>query len=248
MVLDEDLAALKLGANSPTPSTVVSTQVGGSSSTPTDALSSASEREDTEDPSPGKQRSRSASGSSAKSPSSRSQEEPVYSAQQLAHACADAWNKQGVVKNFDTERCAWLTYRFAAGVGLATWPACRVVLTCVRLLAECKYAPADVEVAFATALATIKSARSARFMSTMNSQERLLVAMLHVYCAHSLVFDEFVSFSLWHEWLFAPFCSLRAANGALMKVCALRHWRFNVPPEILQPNLAELRGDSRKAQ
>lgn len=163
----------------------------------------------------------------------------------LPFECFETWHEQqGWVKgrtSEDNHRCAVLAYRFCAALSLAHWPACRVVLTCVRLLVACHYAIADVEVCFAMALATLRSPRSAHLLNLMGPQERVLVAMLHTYCAHSLVFDEFVHFTIWHEWLLAPFCSMKTSSCALKKVCALRKWRFVVPQNILDPIVEELR-------
>jgi len=161
----------------------------------------------------------------------------------LEDECVEAWIAQGVMADHDARACAALTLRFCVCLGLVSWPACRVVLTCVRMLAECSYAFSDIEVTFAMALATVQSERSAKFMQGMSPKERLLVVMLHVYSAHSLVFDEFVHFGIWHEWLFAPFCSVKNSSGALMKIGALRRWRFTVPAETLLPVLEKLRGE-----
>lgn len=162
---------------------------------------------------------------------------------ELEAECVDAWQSQGAMERHDTRACAALTMRFCVALGLVSWPACRVVLTCLRMLAECGYNFCDIEVTFGMALATVQSARSAKFMEGMSPKERLLVVMLHVYCAHALVFDEFVHFGIWHEWLFAPFCSVKNSSGALMKICALRRWRFTVQPEMLMPIVEMLRGE-----
>lgn len=161
--------------------------------------------------------------------------------------CFETWNaQQGWVKGRNSEdhrRSAVLAFRFCAALSLAHWPACRVVLSAVRLLVACHYDVADVEVCFGMALATLRSPRSAHLLNLMGPQERVLVAMLHVYCAHSLVFDEFVHFTIWHEWLLAPFCSMKTSSCALKKVCALRKWRFVVPRNVLDPIVEELRQD-----
>jgi hypothetical protein len=163
---------------------------------------------------------------------------------ELEAECVEAWTAQGVLEKHEARACAALTMRFCVSLGLMSWPACRVVLTCVRMLAECSYNFSDIEVTFAMAVSTVRSARSAKFMESMSPKERLLVVMLHVYSAHALVFDEFVHFAIWHEWLFAPFCSVRSSSGALRKICALRRWRFAVSPEELLPCLEQLRGEA----
>lgn len=157
--------------------------------------------------------------------------------------CGEAWDAHGVVKGAETARCAALAYRFCAALAIADWSMCRVVLTCVRMLAECNFDVNDIEVTFAMALATMRSPRSQTVIAQMGPQEKMLVAILHVYCAHSLVFDEFVGFDIWHEWVLAPFCSMKSATMALKKVCALRGWRFSAPEDVLLPVLAELQGD-----
>jgi hypothetical protein len=169
-------------------------------------------------------------------------------AQTLPLQCFQAWHsQQGWVKGRTDEenaRVSVIAYRFCIIMQLSSWPACRVILTAVRLLLACYYQVEDIEVCFAKALAMLKSPRTAHLMKLMGPQERVLVAVLHVYCAHSLVFDEFIHFNIWHEWLLAPFCSLKTGASALKKVCALRKWRFVVPPMILEPILDELRHGS----
>lgn len=159
----------------------------------------------------------------------------------LVQECVDQWEEQGSMSDHDAHECAALAVRFCVGLSLVSWPACRVALTCVRMLAECNYGLEDIQVTLAMALATIRSPRSAKFMSGMGPQEKLLVAMLHVYCAHAVVCDEFVHFSIWHEWLFAPTCSVKTSTNALVKICTLRRWRFLVPDDLLDPVLEEFR-------
>jgi len=144
----------------------------------------------------------------------------------------------------DPRRCAALAYRFCLGLGIVYFPACCVVLTAVRMLAACNYDIADVEVVFAAALKALRNSRSAEMLSRMGSREKVLVAVLHLYAAHSVVFDEFVHFKIWHQWMLAPFCNLSTASAALRRVCALRRWRFSYSDEELEPLLQELRQDS----
>jgi hypothetical protein len=158
---------------------------------------------------------------------------------QLLLDCVEAWQRQGEVAGTDGRRLSQLAYRFCTLLAMENWQACRLVLTCVRLLAECKFEIEDIEIVFATTIALLRSPRSA-FTSRMGPQEKLLVALLHVYCAHSMVFDQFVQFKVWHQWLFAPFCNAKNSGAALKKVCALTQWRFHVPAPILQETLAEL--------
>lgn len=157
---------------------------------------------------------------------------------------------QGNVKGRSPEvnaRLPVLAYHFAAALGLRAWPACRVILLCVRLLAACHFAMEDVEICLAMTLSTLRAQQSKQLMSQMGPQERALVAMLYAYCSHSLVFDEFIHFNIWHEWLLSPFCSLKTSSSALKKVCALRKWRFVVPQNELKPALEEIRVGPRKA-
>jgi hypothetical protein len=161
------------------------------------------------------------------------------------------WHEhQGTVKGrtaAENARLPVLAYHFAVALGLRAWPACRVTLLCVRLLAACRFALEDVEVCLAMSLSTLRAAQSRQLMSSMGPQERALVAMLYVYCAHSLVFDEFIHFNIWHEWLLSPFCSLKTSSSALKKVCALRKWRFVVPADQLKGPLEEVRSGPRAA-
>lgn len=147
----------------------------------------------------------------------------------------------------ENARLPVLAFHFAAALGLRAWPACRVLCLCVRLLAACHFAIEDVEVCLAMTLATLRAPQSRQLMGQMGPQERALVAMLYAYCAHSIVFDEFIHFNIWHEWLLSPFCSLRTSSSALKKVCALRKWRFVVPQDVLRPALEEVRHGPRKA-
>lgn len=154
-----------------------------------------------------------------------------------------AWHHEQQSPVGDPERCAGLAYRFCLGIGLFYFPACSVVLTAVRMLAACSYEIADVEVVFAAALVSLRNNRSAEMLARMGSREKVLVAVLHLYAAHSVVFDEFVHFRIWHQWMLAPFCNLSTASAALKRVCALRSWRFSYTDEELDPVLQELRQD-----
>jgi len=78
----------------------------------------------------------------------------------------------------------------------------------------------------------------------MGLLEKVLVTLLHAYCAHCLVFDECIPCRVWHEWVFAQYCSPRMLTMALRKVCLLSKWRFTVPEEDLRPVLDELRAES----
>jgi hypothetical protein len=154
-----------------------------------------------------------------------------------------AWQYEQGSTVGDPYRSAALAYRFCLGLGIVYFPACCVVLTAVRMLAACSYDMADVEVVFATALNALRSSRSAEMLSRMGSREKVLVAVLHLYASHSVVFDEFVHFKIWHQWMLAPFCNLSTASAALRRVCALRRWRFSFADKELEPMLQELRQD-----
>lgn len=157
----------------------------------------------------------------------------------------NAWYADGEVPGVDNDRCAAVSLRVCKAIKLdEDWRACQVILTCTRMLAESSYELTDIEVCYAMAVAKLRSKRLTAFVEQMGTQERVLVAVLHTYSAHALVFDEFVPFQIWHEWLLAPFCSEKNAAGALRKVCALCGWRFSVPRDILLPVLAELRQDT----
>lgn len=161
----------------------------------------------------------------------------------LMEECIDAWESQGNVKQSKATavQCSSLTYQFCVALSLAEWSSARVVLMCVRMLVECGYDFEDIEVMFAMALGLLRSARSSKFTEKMGPQEKLLVAVLHLYMSHSMVFDQFVSFEIWHEWMLAPFCSVRNSSNALKQVCSLRQWHMNVPPAELEEALLELR-------
>lgn len=137
-------------------------------------------------------------------------------------------------------RSAVMAYNFCSALELDEWQACRVVLVCLRMLSACHYELDDVEVALAMALHTMQT-KCGALGARMGAQEKVLVAILHLYCAHSMVFDEFVPLRVWHEWLFAPFCNLRTMNMALQKVCVVCDYRFCVRAEELAPRLRELR-------
>jgi hypothetical protein len=158
------------------------------------------------------------------------------------------WNEQGAVKGTQSMRCASVSFRVAEMLQiLHDWQGCQVVLRCTRMLAESGYAMNDIEVCFATALAKMRfEKRVASCVGQMGSQERVLVAVLQTYCSHSVIFDEFVPFEIWYEWLLAPFCSKNNANGALSKVCVLNRWRFLSGPDLLCPLLAQIRQDGAK--
>jgi hypothetical protein len=206
-----------------TPSTIASTPSESRASTPTDTGSRSPNRE----------------GSFGK------MEEPAELESRLLEKCKSAWDEHGRMPRHLSGQCALLTVRYCHELAILNWPCCRVVLTCIRMLAECGYDFRDIEVVFATGLATCKSARSVKYMQAMSGKELLLVSLLHLYCAHSVVFDEFVHFKVWHEWLFAPFCSVRASENALGKICALRRWRFHVPQDVLQTSLEMLQSAER---
>jgi len=154
-----------------------------------------------------------------------------------------AWQYEQGSTVGDPDRSAALAYRFCLGLGIVYFPACCVVLTAVRMLVACSYDMADVEVVFAAALNALRNNRSAEMLARMGSREKVLVAVLHLYAAHSVVFDEFVHFKIWHQWMLAPFCNLSTASAALRRVCALRRWRFSFDDEELEPILQELRQD-----
>lgn len=154
-----------------------------------------------------------------------------------------AWQHEQGTPVGDPVRCAALAYRFCLGLGIVYFPACCVVLTAVRMLAACSYDIADVEVVFAAGLYALRNSRSAEMLARMGSREKVLVAILHLYAAHSVVFDEFVHFKIWHQWMLAPFCNLSTASAAFRRVCALRRWRFSFSDEELGPVLEELRQD-----
>lgn len=160
---------------------------------------------------------------------------------ELLRQCKLTWLEQGDDGCVDADRAALLGYRFCVLLSLESQPCCYMVLACLRMLAQCGYDFDDIEVAFGMAVAMMQSKHVSSFTEKMGAKEKLLVALLHVYCAHSLVFDQFVHFHIWHEWLFAPFCSEKNSSAALRKVCALRRWRFCVPADVLEPVLAALR-------
>jgi len=142
-------------------------------------------------------------------------------------------------------RVALVTYRFCVGLELDETNVLRVIILCMRMMMACNYDKADLDVLFATALANLRTPWTSKLTARMGQQERMLVTLLHIYCAHSMVFDEFVPLSVWHEWLFQSFCSRKTMNVALKKVCMLSNWRFMVQPETLEPILEELRGEIR---
>jgi hypothetical protein len=163
---------------------------------------------------------------------------------ELLRRCTAAWHQEGDVDGVDPDRAALLGYRFCVLLSLDSWPCCFMALTCIRMLAQCSYDMDDIEVSLGMAAAMMQSTHMISFTEKMGTKEKLLVALLHVYCAHSLVFDQFVHFNIWHDWLFAPFCSVKHSSAALRKVCSLRRWRFNVPADVLDPVLTALRGNS----
>jgi len=153
------------------------------------------------------------------------------------------WQKEVKPACKEAQRSTILAYRFCEGMNLMDWQVCRVVLVCIRMLVACQYDIEDVELVFALALTNLRTARSAKLLEQMGVQEKMLVAILHVYCAHSLVFDEFAPLSIWHEWLFIPFCNMATMSAALRKVCALHGWKFNQPGEVVEKARAEVTAD-----
>jgi len=160
---------------------------------------------------------------------------------------AASWNEfktvyESVFQGKETEpQTMRVTYRFCKGLHLDNTSVVRVIIVCVRMLLACAYDSSDLDVVFATALVNLRTPWTGKLTSRMGQQERMLVTLLHVYCAHSMVFDEFVPLSVWHEWLFQSFCSRSTMNVALKKVCLLSNWRFMVQPDILIEALQELR-------
>merc|ERR1719253_1651971 len=95
----------------------------------------------------------------------------------------------------------------------------------------------DIEVTLAMTLVLVQRSRAVQSMGVV---EKALVSLLYAYCAHCLVFDEFIPFKVWHEWVFSSYCGLGMLNVALRKVCMLARWRFHVRPEEFGPVLERL--------
>jgi hypothetical protein len=144
----------------------------------------------------------------------------------------------------DCARRAALAHQFCTALAIFHWPACRVLLTAMRMLTACSYDMDDIEVVFAHALTSARSEGVAKLLARMGQQEKVLVSVLILYLTHSLVLDEFVHFRVWHQWMLEPFCSLRTASSALTRVCIFRKWGLNVTECELKSVLAELGSDA----
>lgn len=144
----------------------------------------------------------------------------------------------------DCARRAVLAHQFCTALAIFHWPACRVLLTAMRMLTACNYDMDDIEVVFAHALTSARSDTTAKLLARMGQQEKVLVSVLILYFSHSLVLDEFVHFRVWHHWMLEPFCSLQTASSALKRVCVFRKWGFSVTECDLKSVLAELGSDA----
>lgn len=140
-------------------------------------------------------------------------------------------------------RVVMLCTRLCTALCLPKDPAAQPLRKAIHMMLLSGYHMDDIEVCFAMTLATIRGNAKA-VVDHMGLLEKVLVTLLHAYCAHCLVFDECIPSRVWHEWVFSPYCSPSMLGTAMRKVCVLAKWRFNVPAEQLLPVLAELRGET----
>lgn len=142
----------------------------------------------------------------------------------------------------NSSRVVLLCSALCTALDLPQDPAAQPLRKAMHMMLLSGYHMEDIEVTFAMTLFTVR--QNARVVSHMGLLEKVLVTLLHAYCAHCLVFDECIPCRVWHEWVFAQYCNPRMLTMALRKVCLLSKWRFNVPEEDLRPVLDELRAES----
>lgn len=133
-----------------------------------------------------------------------------------------------------------LVARFAAAIDCEC-ATDQPIVSAVRMLLASSYGILDVAQVMAVALANVDKMRGV--MHEMSPDERIMVAMMHMFTAHSVVLDEFVSLFYWHQWIFAGYCSLPRLNRGVVRIMQMCNFNMLVPSDMFQEKYLYLHGE-----
>lgn len=120
--------------------------------------------------------------------------------------------------------------------------AMKLVLRAMKLLHLCDYGHEDVCVLLAHTSLYFKKTFSL-CGAHMDRHEVANALVLLLFVAHSYLLDETCPLSVWHQHLFAKYCSMRTLNAAVFRLLDIRGFRLKLDRKDVDKRFAFLRGE-----
>lgn len=120
--------------------------------------------------------------------------------------------------------------------------AMKLVLRAMKLLHLCDYGHEDVCVLLAHTSLYFKKTFSL-CGAHMDRHEVANALVLLLFVAHSYLLDETCPLNVWHQHLFAKYCSMRTLNAAVFRLLDIRGFRLKLDRKDVDKRFAFLKGD-----
>jgi len=119
----------------------------------------------------------------------------------------------------------------------------RLVLRAMKLLHFCDYSHEDICLILAHTSVYFQKTYAKCGMQ-MDSREIANAAVLQMFIAHSYTLDETCPLSVWHQHLFAKYCSVRTLNSVVIRLLNIRGYRLKLEHKDMTKRYRFLLGSS----
>jgi len=107
----------------------------------------------------------------------------------------------------------------------------QMFLRMVRMLRQCNYEDDVIELVLVLALAQL-DAIFAVTDTRMGDTERVSIAVMQCFNAHSYVIDEPCPMKYWHIHIFTNYCSLKVLNAVAVKLMCILKYKLSVAEDL----------------